>query len=386
MCSGILGLLLVKILLPKISVIEFESYNLILSVFSLLPILDLSYNGVRNYLTEASIRNDNGQIFSILIAAFKLNVLLAVLVFLLCKILLFTFGLNGFLIVILLQIVVINLKLITAYYQSINEHFMASFVDFSLSLVFFLFVLFSDKFINSEEFMIKYSSLHAVLLLIFWAFFLYKKRINKDDIRKFSVKKIAVKGFQYSVTQVVLLLIPVIVVFYFRNVQGQYFDYVLANRFYLVILTFQSILITPYWSMINTCWISKNYEGLRLIKKKFFRILFFTIGILIGLFFINEWLVLSFFDHTLISGINTRVFIITLLSSCIISFVIYFNSINRASEIQRFLLGLLMVTLPLFLFIFWLYQELLFTTLLSFQFVFLGFLVYKIFIVERELI
>ena len=87
--SGLIGLVLVKILLTKISAYEFENYNLILSVFSLLPVIDLSYNGVRNFLTEASVKKDYYKVYSILIPALKLNIILGFIMFFVSKILFF---------------------------------------------------------------------------------------------------------------------------------------------------------------------------------------------------------------------------------------------------------------------------------------------------------
>lgn len=369
--SGVFSLLLVKILFKKTTSAEFETYNLVLLIFSFQAVLDISYNGIRNFISEANLKQDTNKILSIFFSAFKLNILVGIIMFLTMKLVFLFFGLNGFELIIIFQIIIANLRLITAYYQSVNNHFIASLLDFIQVAVSFCVVYFTDILLTTKYLLFNSYCILAIIFFVFWIFLIKNLKFNLGQIEKINPKVIASKGIQFSLTQLTLLSIPLVLAFYFREINGHYSDFVLANRFYIVILTFQSILITPYWSIIKNNLTANNFHSVRNSINKFFAILILIIFMHIVLFFTNDLIVKYFFNYKLLDGLNNIVFLLNVLMAGIVSLILYFNALDLPMKVQKLLLSTILIVLPMSLILFYFSNEYILASVILFQVIFL---------------
>ena len=369
--SGVFSLLLVKILFKKTTSAEFETYNLVLLIFSFQAVLDISYNGIRNFISEANLKQDTNKILSIFFSAFKLNILVGIIMFLTMKLVFLFFGLNGFELIIIFQIIIANLRLITAYYQSVNNHFIASLLDFIQVAVSFCVVYFTDILLTTKYLLFNSYCILAIIFFVFWIFLIKNLKFNLGQIEKINPKVIASKGIQFSLTQLTLLSIPLVLAFYFREINGHYSDFVLANRFYIVILTFQSILITPYWSIIKNNLTANNFHIVRNSINKFFAILILIIFMHIVLFFTNDLIVKYFFNYKLLDGLNNIVFLLNVLMAGIVSLILYFNALDLPMKVQKLLLSTILIVLPMSLILFYFSNEYILASVILFQVIFL---------------
>jgi hypothetical protein len=281
------------------------------------------------------------------------------------------FGLNGFELIIIFQIIIANLRLITAYYQSVNNHFIASLLDFIQVAVSFCVVYFTDILLTTKYLLFNSYCILAIIFFVFWIFLIKNLKFNLGQIEKINPKVIASKGIQFSLTQLTLLSIPLVLAFYFREINGHYSDFVLANRFYIVILTFQSILITPYWSIIKNNLTANNFHIVRNSINKFFAILILIIFMHIVLFFTNDLIVKYFFNYKLLDGLNNIVFLLNVLMAGIVSLILYFNALDLPMKVQKLLLSTILIVLPMSLILFYFSNEYILASVILFQVIFL---------------
>jgi hypothetical protein len=348
--TGLNSILLVKILLDNFSTKEFELYHQLFSFFIFISIVDLSYNGVRNALTKDALTNNYNRFLKIIYAAFKLNIITSFVGYILLKLLFLIFDIKGMDLIIITQIIIMNLKLIMSILQALNYNAQTAVIEYLLSFS-IIAVIVLNLYSTMENAILIGNVISIIILSICWLLFFinFQRKLTSTNTftTSISYREIFYSGTKYSVGQIVLLVIPIILMYHFKVIINRYEEYVVSIKLFTLLLTFQSIIISPYWSKINSFVnLQRKPELDQLIKKMtFITILFLLTSI--ALYLVNAQIILHIYEFKISKEINTYCLILILLQIIISSLAIQYNGLDKAKLFSKIILKTIIWYIPI---------------------------------------